>query len=393
MQAGNALAAVAAATVKAQVNTTELKLEGPGELSNATVGTVMRSFFVLKPPKTKGGDPQLSNVLHTITKYFQTLNAVCASRDAASAAPDSKDEVGKAPPSPILQAAAHTSAMWALTVLSSIIVLTDGCLFRPATKTMLTSGDGAAPATLAAKVIRTLLGNKRIAIRTASSWAWRAFTWAILREFERMDDEDLTPESIDASERQDDEDEERKYTKHQEERMNLLRRSFDFVDKGVGVGVICALLVGSAGREDRELRLDLAMEGLLEIAHRKSSAGDASQVLRRLMSIEGVADNDDEAGGPSLGWDINKLLPTSLFDGRLVEADAKSLLLLARDEREASGEADWVDELLPLSRTEGRERWDTLCEVWMACVKAHGLDDKGTVAVCSIHMPAQATQC
>ena len=384
-QAGNALAAIASATVKAQVNPAELKINAPDDKISVDVGTLMRACFVLKPPKTKGGEVQLTAVLHTIAKFFQALNAVCASRDAASAA-ESKGEAAKSQPSPTMQAAAHMSAMWALTVLSSILILTDGCLFRPSSqgnlKSLLGPGDGPAPATTAAKIIRILLGNKRIAIRTAASWAWRAFTWVILREFERMDEEE-SPEDQEQDFKEQEVEEERRYTKYQEERMDILRRSFDFVDKGVGVGIICALLVGSVGREDREARVDLALEALLEMARRKSSAADALQVFQRLMSIEGLPDHDEEEGGPSLGWDINKLLPGALFDGRLAEADSKSLLVLARDERELNREGEWAEELMPVTRAEGREKWVAFFEIWQACLKSHGIDDNGMIEVCT----------
>lgn len=388
-QAGNALATIASAVAKMQLDPSQVKVNTPGSNVDVEVAMLMRACFALRPAKGKGGDVQLTPILHTITKFFQTLNAACASRDAATTGEDGT----KTAPNPTLHAAAHMSGMWALTVLSAIIVLTDGCLFRPTRKPNAKSGskslliagtgDNSAPATTAAKVIRILLDNKRIAIRTAASWAWRAFTWTILREFERMDEEDetSTPEDDSDGEKEDGEDEQ--YTKHQKKRVQLVRRTFDYMDKGVGVGVICALLVGSAGREDRELRLDLSVEALLVMARRKSSTADALQVFQRLLATVDLPEHEDiEGSGPTLGWDINKLLPTALFDGRLAESDSKSLLTLARDEREGAREAEWADDVTSLTRLESKERWPAFSEIWKAAVKGHGLDDKGMVVVC-----------
>ena len=385
-QAGNALASIASAATKIQLDPSHLKVNAPD--TNLNVAMLMRACFTIRPAKGKAGDIQLTPILHTVTKYFQTLNAVCASRDATNAAESSVEAKAKAV---AIQAAAHMSAMWALTVISAIIVLTDGCLFRPTyqshrkpeSKNSLvgTTGDGPGPAGTAAKIIRMMLDNKRIAIRTAASWAWRAFTWAIMSEFERLDEEDeaLGSEQESEGEKEEGEDESN-YTKHQLQRVRLVRRAFDYMDKGVGIGVICALLIGSAGREDRELRLDLAMEAMFVMARRKTSTWDSLQVMHRILATENMPEHEEEAG-PSLGWDINKFLPSALFDGRLAEADSKSLLALARDEREAARESEWVDEITPVTKAEGNDRLSGFYDIWKAAVRGHGIDDKGKVAV------------
>ncbi|KAG8814639.1 hypothetical protein FRC19_001608 [Serendipita sp. 401] len=230
--------------------------------------------------------------------------------------------------------------MWGLSVLSSLIVLAGGVVHND---TVITG--------TVTKIIRLLLVSKRVAVRTAASWAWRAYVWSILRHFEDLD--------VEAS----------------QERIEVVRRIFDFLDKGVGVGVVCSLLVGSAGREDRDLRIELGLATLVEMGKRRANATEALQILDRLLQTESYV----EPEGPMPGWELNKLLPLPLFDGQLAESDTKALLVLIKDQ--ATLEVDWIPEITPLRVEECNERLDALYDVWHAAIKGHGIDEKGHAMV------------
>jgi hypothetical protein len=304
------------------------------EIGGASLGTsqVIEEYLTFKTKKKESQELQAPQILVIINKLFQALNAVFASKDSA--------DPSKAQATQSAQAMTHTGAMWALSVLSSLIVLADGAIFKNETLTFTII-----------KLIRLLLASKRVGVRTAASWTWRAFCWSVMREFNELDMD------------------------RQEERSGLVKRTFDFLDKGVGVGIICALLIGSAGREDRELRLDLAIETLSEMSRRRTNTSESMAVLGRLLSTEEY----EEPKGPVPGWDLNKFLPSVLFDGQLAEADAKALLLLIK--QQAGLEANWADEITPLTPQECQDRLDTLFDVWLGGIKGHGLDDRGLINV------------
>ncbi|KAG8830212.1 hypothetical protein FRC17_005196 [Serendipita sp. 399] len=278
--------------------------------------------------KENSGELQLPQILLVITKFFQNLIKTTAAKDSG-------ESNGSSPPAAI-QTAAHTSAMWGLTVLSSLIVLAGRVVHDDAVITGTVT-----------KIIRLLLVSKRVAVRTAASWAWRAYVWSILRHFEDLD--------MDA---------------HQK-RAELIRRVFDFLDKGVGVGIVCSLLVGSAGREDRDLRIELSLATLAEMAKRRANTAEAIQILDRLLQTESFV----EPEGPVPGWELNKLLPLPLFDGQLAESDTKALLVLIKDQ--STLEVDWVREVTALRTEECSERLDALYDIWLASIKGHGVDDRG----------------
>ncbi|PVG04283.1 hypothetical protein CPB86DRAFT_778551 [Serendipita vermifera] len=301
------------------------------EIGGASLGTsqVIEEYLTFKTKKKESQELQAPQILIVINKLFQALNAVFASKDA---------DPSKAQANQSAQNMTHTGAMWALSVLSSLIVLADGVIFKNETLTFTII-----------KLIRLLLASKRVGVRTAASWTWRSFCWSIMREFNEIDAD------------------------KPEERASLVKRTFDFLDKGVGVGIICALLVGSAGREDRDLRLDLAVETMSEMSRRRTNTSESMAVLSRLLATEEY----EEPEGPVPGWDLNKFLPSVLFDGQLAEADAKTLLVLIK--QQTSLEANWTEELSPLTPQECQDRLDSLFDVWIGGVKGHGLDDRGMI--------------
>jgi hypothetical protein len=161
-------------------------------------------------------------------------------------------------------------------------------------------------------------------------------------------------------------------------RSSLAQRSFDFLDKNVGIGVVCALLVGSAGREDRELRVTLSIEAVTEMARKRATTPDALQILQRMLS----STIETEPEGPSPGWDLGKLLPTSLFDSQLAETDVKSATTLTK--QQAASEAHWIEEIPALSHAECERNLDDFFEAWKAAVKSFGIDEKGFQTVCYV---------
>jgi hypothetical protein len=288
------------------------------------VSETLRKYLTFKQ-KQKNATADLPPILVSITKYFQSA-IMTGSADTGK---DSKT-------TPAMQAACQTTAMWALSVFSAFVVLADRAIFKDQLTTIAT-----------AKIMRVLLTSRRVGVRTAASWGWRAFAWACLREFNELD-----------AERQDD-------------RVALIRRVFDFLEKGVATVVLCALMVGSDGREDRETRIDLTLEALLDIAKKRSTADEAARILNRLLSDEEFVGGK----GPSIGWDLNKLLPSCLFDGSLAEADGKALHGLIENQKEI--EKDWADDIPPMTQLEVQDRLEDLFEIWQCAVKGYGVDDKG----------------
>lgn len=316
LQAGLAVAGLAHASIEADVPAKE-------------VAQALEPCLTIT--KKKGAQElQMSPIFNSITKFFQTLTLIFATKDSP--------ESTKIQTSPAVQSLAHTQAMWSLSVLSSIIVLARSSLLN--NKAMCNA---------IVKIIRLLLVSKRVVIRTAASWGWRALAWSIMKEFEEIDDNE--------------EDRER--------RSCLVQRAFDFLDKGVGVGLTCALLVGSMGREDRELRVSLSIQAIMEMSRKRVTTPDALHVLQRMLT----SDKDSEPEGPTPGWDLNKLLPTPLFDGQLADADLKSVHNLTK--QQATLETHWIDEIPSLTRSECQSNLEDLFDVWQTAVKSFGIDEKG----------------
>lgn len=290
------------------------------------VSKLLGNYLSLKNRKRDDLPPIFLNAMKAFQNAIQTGNA------------EINSTVGGKTVTPQLQTACQTSAMWHLSLLAGVLVLTGEKLWH----------DGVtAPAV--AKILRVLLGSKRVAVRTAASWGWRAFCWGALKWYENED---------------------------WEERVGSLRRCFDFLEKGVGVGLICALLVGTDGREDREQRVELAIEALLDLAAKRTSAEDSMSVLGALLADEEY----EEPHGPSAGWDYDKLLPLGLFDGSLAESDAKGLHAITKAQIET--EKAWIEDIPPLMRSEVEEHLESLFDAWAGALKSYGVDDKGYPTVC-----------
>lgn len=284
----------------------------------------------LKPAKKKDGnqkDVQPPPVLVSVTRYFHHLLQTTTAKDSG----DGKSEVGSAAAN-----AAHTVAMWGLMVLSSLIVLSQGAFHN----SKLLTGT-------ITRIARILLASKRVAIRTAASWCWRSYLWSVMRQFDEMDVE------------------------QHDDKVELIQRVFEFLDKGVGTGLVCALLVGSAGREDRDLRIDLSLTALSEMTNRRANVDEVLHVLSRLLETEKYASPE----GPALGWDLNKLLPMPLFDGQLADADPKQVLVLIK--QQASLDENWAEEITPLRKEECDSRLSKLYEIWHGAVRSQGIDERG----------------
>lgn len=134
---------------------------------------------------------------------------------------------------------------------------------------------------------------------------------------------------------------------------------------------MCALLVGSAGREDRDLRIDLSLTALSEMTNRRANVDEVLHVLSRLLETEKYASPE----GPALGWDLNKLLPMPLFDGQLADADPKQVLVLIK--QQASLDENWAEEITPLRKEECDSRLSKLYEIWHGAVRSQGIDERG----------------
>ena len=296
----------------------------------AAIRDAVTECLSLKPAKKKDGNPkdvQPPTVLLAVHKFFQYLMQTTTAKDSG----DGKVEVTS-----MAASVAHTTAMWGLMVLSSLMVLSQGSFHN----SRLLTGS-------ITRIARILLSSKRVAIRTTASWCWRAYMWSVMRQFDEMEVE------------------------QHDDKVELVQRVFEFLDKGVGTGLVCALLVGSAGRDDRDLRVDLSLAALTEMTSRRANVDEALHVLSRLLETEKYAKPE----GPVLGWDLNKLLPMPLFDGQLADADTKFVHVLIK--QQASLDENWPEDITPLKKEECASRLEKVYEVWNGAIRSQGIDERG----------------
>lgn len=293
------------------------------EIAREQFAKVIEAFMdaQMKKKKEKSTFPPF---LDSLAAAFNKMNNIVYPKEAA--------EKGQNATTPEEQGKVQQVAMWSLQVLSSLILLSgpalmskQSLLFEPFMK-----------------ALEILVSNKRVYVRTAASYGWRAVAWVVVTAL---------GEKVSLT----------------DEEQSIWMDILSFVDKKIGVGIICGLLCNQEKAVNRKTRRELVIVTLKEMARRRSTAAEALEILGRLLAgPEGIPSTESQ-------WIINGLVPTVLLDGGLVEQDSKVIHGLIREEQRQ--EAGWIHCIPPWTSEECEDAKDDLAEIWLNAVKSGAIED------------------
>lgn len=224
--------------------------------------------------------------------------------------------------------------VWAMTVLSSLIVLLGPRMYTDPKVT---------------KAINALLSftmkHKKTSVRALGCVLWRCITWVWFRP--PFEDDDVVTEDDDSEE-----------NKPREKYWRLVK---SVVDVGAGVSTIAALLRDDLALEDDDAMLRRVMEVMHGMIKKGGHSGEeAMDVLRIFLSFE----SDDESSACE-SWNHSKLLPNGLFDALpgILTAEYKTLVTSVRN---LAGECPHTEDVRSLTREEVAKDWvfDELVSIW-----------------------------
>jgi hypothetical protein len=319
--AGNALCALAYGA-----------MEYP-EVAREQFAKVIEAFMdaQVKKKKEKSTFPPF---LESLAAAFSKMNNIVYPKEAA--------EKGQAATTPEEQGKVQQTAMWSLQVLSSLILLSgpalmskQSLLFEPFMK-----------------ALEILVSNKRVYVRTAASYGWRTVAWVVVTSL---------GEKVSLT----------------DEEQGIWTDILSFVDKKIGVGIICGLLCNQDKAVNRKTRRELVVVTLKEMARRRSTAVEVWEILGRLLA------GPEGAPPTEYGWAINSLVPTVLLDGGLVEQDTKVIHGLIREEQQQ--ETGWIQCIPPWTCEECKDAQDDLVEIWLNAVKSGGIENY-SISVRPLHL-------
>jgi hypothetical protein len=309
--AGNALCALAYGA-----------MEYP-EIAREQFAKVIEAFMDAQTKKKKERTT-FPPFLESLAAAFNRMNNIVYPKEAA--------EKAQATTTPEEQGKMQQHAMWSLQVLSSLILLSGPALMSK--QSLLFDPF--------MKALEILVSNKRVYLRTVASYGWRAVAWVVLTSLGQKIS--LT-----------------------EDEQSIWMDVLSFVDKKIGVGIICGLLCNQDKAVNRSTRRELAIITLKEMARRRSTAGEVWEILGRLLA------GPQETPSEEHQWAMNSLVPTVLLDGSLVEQDSKIIHGLIREEQQQ--EAGWIKYIPPWTREESEEAKDDIAEIWLNAVKSGGIDN------------------
>lgn len=265
------------------------------------------SDFLTTPPSTPSKSPSKDPVI------IRTLRATIQATDPQQAA---------------------QGPVWALTVLSSLIVLLGPRMYT----------DPKVAKTINALLTLTMK-HKKTSVKALGCILWRCITWVWFRP--PFEGDDAVPEDVDGEE-----------NKPKEKYWRLVK---SVVDVGAGVGTIAALLRDDLALEDDDTILRRVMEVMNGMIKKGGhSGGEVMDVLKIFLSL----DSDGESSHCE-SWNHSKLLPNGLFDALpgLLTAEYKTLVTVVR---KLAGECPHTEDVRPLTREEVAKDWvfDELVNIW-----------------------------
>lgn len=234
-----------------------------------------------------------------------------------------------------IPAHAAQSPMWALSVTAAIVVLSGGeALTRPRTIKFVLGH------------LQTAMTMKKTTVRATAGLVWRVLVWACLR--------------LDAG------------LQSQEQRDAGWKVVRQIVDGAIGISVVAALV---GPKERKAERVTQALD-IVKTMVRKGgrTCEEGVDVLERLVCGVGIGIEEHRAEG----WSNEKLLADQLFDGTLLQAEAKSLATHIKD---ALVRNVTVNDVRSLQEDEVMLHWDTLFTIWKDAVERAPLGEDGEVPV------------
>lgn len=298
-QASHALGGLVLALRSLPLSSTTLKIHS--RMSEAV------SDFLTTPPSTPSKSPSKDPVI------IRTLRATIQATDPQQAA---------------------QGPVWALTVLSSLIVLLGPRMYT----------DPKVAKTINALLTLTMK-HKKTSVKALGCILWRCITWVWFRP--PFEGDDAVPEDVDGEE-----------NKPKEKYWRLVK---SVVDVGAGVSTIAALLRDDLALEDDDTILRRVMEVMNGMIKKGGhSGGEVMDVLKIFLSL----DSDGESSHCE-SWNHSKLLPNGLFDALpgLLTAEYKTLVTVVR---KLAGECPHTEDVRPLTREEVAKDWvfDELVNIW-----------------------------
>jgi len=293
------------------------------EIAREQFAKVIEAFMDAQVKKRKDKST-FAPFLESLAAAFNKINKIVYPKEAA--------EKGQTATTSEEQGRVQQAAMWGLQVLSSLILLSgpalmsrQSLLFEPFMK-----------------ALEILVSNKRVYVRTAASYGWRAVAWVVLTSLGEK-------------------------TSLTEEEQSIWMDILSFVDKKIGVGIICGLLCNQDNAVNRKTRRELVIITLKEMARRRSTAAEVWEILGRLLAgPEGAPSTEHQ-------WVINGLVPTVLLDGGLVEQDSKVIHGLIREEQQQ--EVVWIQYIPPWTSEECEDAKEDFAEIWSNAVKSGGIEN------------------
>jgi hypothetical protein len=229
------------------------------------------------------------------------------------------------------------SPMWGLSVIAAIIVLSGAhALAHPRTiKFVLGHLENA----MAAK--------KRSTVRATTGFVWRALIWACVQ----LDKGDETDEKKNGG----------------------WRVVCQIVDGAIGVSIVAALVGQQEPKAERVRHALVVVSAMIKKGGK--TCEEAVDILDRLLCGVGrsVEERQEEI------WVESKLLTEPLFDGTLLEAEWRSLVVHVKD---ALTKTVMVRDVRPFREDEVTKHWDALFAIWKSAVERAPLGQDGEVPVC-----------
>jgi len=266
-----------------------------------------------------GGKPAF---LESFARSFKKMNDIVYPKKA--------EETGQAATTPEEQGRVQQAAMRGLTVLSSLILLSGPALFSKQSLLLEPFMEA----------LEILTSNKLVYVRTAASYGWRALAWVAVTSL---------GEKVFLT----------------DEEQSFWTDLLSFVDKKIGVGIICGLLCDQDNAVNRKTRRELVIITLKEMARHQGTAAEAGEILGRLLAGPKGAPSSENR------WDISNLVPTVLLDGALVKQDAEGIHGVIREQQQQ--EAGWIHCIPPWTREECEDAKDDFAEIWSNAVKSGGI--------------------
>ena len=298
-QASHALGGLVLALRSLPISSSTLKIHS--QMSEAIAN------FLTTPPSTPSKSPSKDPVI------IRTLRATLQATEPQQAA---------------------QGPVWAMTVLSSLIVLLGPRMYTDPK---------------VAKTINALLSftmkHKKTSVRALGCILWRCVTWVWFRP--PFEDDGAVPEDVDCEE-----------SKPKEKYWRLVK---SVVDVGAGVSTIAALLRDDLALEEDDTILRRVMEVMHGMIRKGGHSGEeVMDVLKIFLGFDSASESS-----PLEGWNHSKLLPDGLFDALpgLLTAEYKTLVTVVR---KLAGECPHTEDVRPLTRAEVAKDWvfDELVSIW-----------------------------